>query len=155
MSSIKFKIAYFLATWLYSGKAPKAPGTFGSLAALPFGYLILKYFGINGLLVAIPLIYFIGVWAANIVMKVKNIQDPGYIVIDEVVGQWIVLLVTPMNYYSFLIAFALFRLFDITKPYPACWADKKLHSATGVMLDDVFAGIYGLLVMELLKRFVF
>ena len=82
-------------------------------------------------------------------MRETNTEDPGMIVIDEVVGQWIALLCVPADWIGYLLAFALFRVFDISKPWPACWADSKLRSATGVMLDDVFAGLYALLCAAL------
>ena len=86
-------------------------------------------------------------------MRETGIEDPGLVVIDEVVGQWLSLLTTPLDPIGYLIAFFFFRFFDILKPWPACWADSKLHSATGVMLDDVFAGLYALLCATLIMNY--
>lgn len=151
--SVQTKTAFILGTWFGSGKAPVASGTFGSLAALPFAWGIMMTGGWPCLLVSALVVYFIGVWAAGIIMRETGIEDPGQVVIDEVAGQWLALLTTPLDPIGFLIAFGFFRFFDILKPWPACWADSKLHSATGVMLDDVFAGIYALICATLIMHF--
>ena len=147
--TVKTKASFVLGTWFGAGKSPVAPGTFGSLAALPFGWAILHFGGACGLAAAAFAVFFIGVWSADVVMRETNTEDPGMIVIDEVVGQWIALLCVPADWIGYLLAFALFRVFDISKPWPACWAASKLRSATGVMLDDVFAGLYALLCAAL------
>ena len=146
----KTKTAFVLGTWFGSGKAPVASGTFGSFAALPFAWGIMMFGGWPVLLASAIVIYFIGVWCTDIVMRETGIEDPGLIVIDEVVGQWLALLTTPLDPLGYVIAFLFFRFFDILKPWPACWADSKLHNATGVMLDDVFAGIYALICSSLI-----
>ncbi len=151
--SLKTKTAFILGTWFGSGKAPFASGTFGSLAALPFAFLFAYFGNWICLLTLSVIVYFIGVWSAAIIMKETNTQDPGIIVIDEVAGQWLALLTAPLDPVSYLIAFLLFRFFDILKPWPACWADSKLHSASGVMLDDVFAGLYALICSTLITHF--
>lgn len=139
----KTKFAFLMATWFYAGKSPKAPGTMGSLAALPFAWAMTAYTDFYVLPVAAFVLYFIGVWSANIVMEETQSHDPGMIVIDEVVGQWLTLSVAPLSFFAYGIGFALFRLFDITKPLLVGWADKKIKGGTGVMLDDVFAGVFG------------
>lgn len=148
--SAKIKTAFILGTWFGSGKAPVASGTFGSLAALPFAWAMMYFVGWPLLLAATVVVYFIGVWAAKIIMDETKTEDPGMIVIDEVAGMWTTLLVTPLDPFSYMFAFAFFRIFDITKPFPVGWADTKLKNATGVMLDDVFAGVYGLICMRTL-----
>lgn len=151
--SVQTKTAFILGTWFGSGKAPVASGTFGSLAALPFAWGIMLTGGWPFLLAAAAIIYFIGVWSADIVMRETGIEDPGLIVIDEVVGQWLALLTAPLDPFCYLIGFAFFRFFDILKPWPVCWADSKLRNATGVMLDDVFAGIYALICSTLVTYY--
>lgn len=140
--------AILLATWFGAGLMPKAPGTWGSLAALPFAWLIVQFGGGGALAVACLAVYWVGVAAANRAIGVTGIHDPGLVVIDEVVGQWIVLIFTPLDPLLYLAGFALFRLFDITKPWPVSWADRKVEGGTGVMLDDVLAGLYGLVLMQ-------
>lgn len=152
--SVKIKTAFILGTWFGSGKTPFASGTFGSLAALPFAWIIMFFGGWPALLCATVAVYFIGVRAAKIIMDETHTEDPGMIVIDEVAGMWTTLLVTPLDPFSYMFAFAFFRIFDITKPWPVGWADTKLKNATGVMLDDVFAGIYGIICMLALLRFM-
>jgi len=143
--------AILLATWFGAGLMPKAPGTWGSLAALPFAWIIVHFGGSDSLAAACLIIYAVGVWAANRTIAVTSIHDPGLVVIDEVVGQWIVLLFTPLDPLLYLLGFGLFRLFDIFKPWPVSWADRQVEGGTGVMLDDVLAGIYGLAVISIVQ----
>ena len=131
-----------LATWFGSGYLPKAPGTWGSLAALPCAWGIMTYGGPWGLFVASALVFVIGIWAANNYMFLSGAHDPGPVVIDEVVGQWLTLMLVPADLTLYAIGFVLFRLADIFKPWPACWADKKVSGGFGVMLDDVLAAFY-------------
>jgi phosphatidylglycerophosphatase A len=79
-------------------------------------------------------------------------EDPGWIVIDEVVGQGLTLLLTPPDLLNYAAGFALFRLFDIKKPWPVSWADQQIKGGLGIMLDDVLAGIYALALLTLLQR---
>ena len=141
-----------IATFFYVGYMRPAPGTLGSLAALPFAWIIITLSGPYGLILASIIAYALGVWATKMETAGRDNHDPSEIVIDEVVGQWIALLpvaygATMMNidtlrlWPGWIAGFALFRLFDITKPWLVGWADKR-DDATGVMLDDVIAGIF-------------
>ena len=150
----KTQFLEFICTWLYSGKAKFAPGTFGSLATLPFVYLISTYFGPIGIFIFALITFVIGIIACDKYTKIIDKQDPGFIVIDEVSGQSIALLLAGTNIYLYIIGFILFRIFDILKPYPVSWADKKLHGGFGIMLDDIFAGIYALIILEIIKSFI-
>jgi len=129
-----------------------APGTWGSLAALPAAMIVYAFAGIYVFAALIVVLYFLGVWATQVETAGKDNHDPSEIVIDEVVGQWIavlpVLIGAARNDVSMLAlwpgwiaAFALFRFFDITKLGPVGWADKR-DDAVGVMLDDVIAGVF-------------
>jgi phosphatidylglycerophosphatase A len=142
--------AALLATWFGAGLLPKAPGTWGSLAALPFAWLIVSVGGGTALAIAILLVFALGWWAAERTAQAIGLEDPGCIVIDEVAGQWLVLLATPPDVLHYLIGFLLFRIFDIKKPWPVGWADRHIKGGLGIMFDDVLAGIYGLIVMALL-----
>ena len=145
-----------IATWFYSGLAPKAPGTWGSLAALPFAFaMYLAGFSMLALLVAVALIFAIGWWATEMETKGKDNHDPGEIVIDEVAGQWLALLPLFLSHVSptpaqmifwMLIGFGLFRLFDIFKPFPVKWAD-QMDTSFGVMFDDILAGLMAAFVL--------
>lgn len=141
-----------LATWFGVGYLPKAPGTWGSLAALPFAWLLQVYTGAPGLLLASLLVFIIGILASNSYMARSGSHDPGAIVIDEVAGQWLTLALVPADLTLYVIGFILFRLVDIFKPWPASWADKKLDGGLGVMLDDVLAALYSGAVVYSLYR---
>jgi len=146
-----------IATFFGVGLIPFAPGTFGSLAALPFAYGLHYLGGFPALLVATVAVYFIGLWATTEATKGKDDHDPSEIVIDEVCGQWTALLAVSAGlwfagvpthifpYPGWVSAFLLFRLFDIWKPWLVGWADRK-STPTGVMLDDVIAGIFAAVI---------
>jgi phosphatidylglycerophosphatase A len=134
--------ARVIATWFGAGLLPFMPGTWGSLAALPFAWIIAWLFGARALLLAAAALFFIGWWAAAQVTRASGIEDDGSIVVDEVAGQWLTLVVTPPDLIAYGLGFVLFRLFDIAKPWPARWADQTLGGGFGVMADDVVAGFY-------------
>jgi phosphatidylglycerophosphatase A len=140
--------AGWIATGFGSGLAPRAPGTVGSLAALLPWWFLLQALSLPIYLGVLLLAFAIGVWATNWVIEQTHISDPGFVVWDEFVGLWIALLLAPPGWPWVLAGFALFRLFDIWKPWPVSWADRQLHGGLGVMLDDVLAGIYALLLLQ-------
>ena len=143
-----------LATWFGAGLMPFASGSWGSLAALPFAWVILVYGGPYVLLAAAVIVFLIGVRVSDDYCRRVGISDPGAIVIDEVAAQWLTLVVAPPSLVSFAIGFFLFRLFDVVKPWPANWADRSVKGGFGVMLDDVFAGIYAALVLWGVQRWL-
>ncbi len=132
--------AHILATWFGTGLSPIAPGTAGSLAALPFAYVISYYLGIIGLGIAISIIVAVGFWAAHLFSKRTKSEDAGPVVIDEVSGQWLTLLLVPADILFYAIGFVLFRIADIVKPWPISWVDRRIKGGLGVMLDDILAG---------------
>jgi phosphatidylglycerophosphatase A len=142
--------AALLATWFGVGLIPIAPGTWGSLAALPFAWAIRSLWGATGLAIAIVIVFFAGWWAVAIVAKTSSVKDPGAVVIDEVAGQWLVLLTAPSDPLAWVLAFLLFRIFDIWKPWPVRWADRDITGGHGVMLDDLLAAVYAALVLWVL-----
>tara|TARA_B110000438_G_C15487151_1_gene509839 strand:- start:43 stop:498 length:456 start_codon:yes stop_codon:yes gene_type:complete len=123
------------------GFIPFASGTFGSLAGLIIGYA-LNLINYNLFFLIIPMLFILGVIASNTYQKQTGEKDSSVIVIDEVVGQLIAMMFVMDDYILVFISFIIFRLFDIYKPWPASYADKKMTGGFGVMLDDVFAGIY-------------
>ena len=123
------------------GFIPFASGTFGSLAGLIIGYT-LNLINYNLFFLIIPILFILGVIASNTYQKQTGEKDSSVIVIDEVVGQLIAMMFVMDDYVLVFISFIIFRLFDIYKPWPASYADKKMTGGFGVMLDDVFAGIY-------------
>jgi phosphatidylglycerophosphatase A len=151
----------YLSGWIAcgfgSGLFPRAPGTAGSLVAL-----IPWWFALRGLPLAwyvgvLVLAFALGVWACDVSGKRLGVDDHRALVWDEFVGQWIALCAAPRNSWPWTAAFMvtgflLFRLFDVWKPWPIRIADSKVHGGFGVMLDDVLAGIYALVVLQVAAR---
>ncbi len=159
MEKRKNYFSWIIATWFGSGLLPIAPGTWGSLAAFPFAYIISVNSGPYVLIIGTVALFFIGVKASNNVEKSARKKDPGFIVVDEVVGQWIALLPLAFLYNYFgldlsywffapiaAVAFLAFRIYDIWKPWPISYVDKNVPGGLGIMLDDVVAGIYALII---------
>jgi phosphatidylglycerophosphatase A len=146
----KARVAYILAIWFGCGLSPIAPGTVGSLGALPLYYAVRSY-GTVGVLGAALVTAVIGTWAAGIVADRLNAKDPQIVVVDEVTGVLITLAAAPPGVMGVVTAFALFRLFDMTKPFPARQAE-RLPGGFGIVVDDVVAGIQGAVVMLLLRE---
>jgi phosphatidylglycerophosphatase A len=142
--------ASLLATWFGAGLLPVAPGTWGSLAALPFAWAIATLFGQAALLVAAAVVFFVGWWAAEQVGRASGVSDEGSIVIDEVAGQWLTLAVAPPSAAAYVLGFLLFRLFDITKPWPVSTAERRLPGGLGVMADDIVAAVYAAALLFIL-----
>lgn len=146
---------WFFLTVAYSGLAPKAPGTAGTIVALPIGVLILAYFGPQTLFLAAMLLTLAGVKAVNSYQATSKTHDDSRIVIDELVGMWLALSIapgifTPLNELLLLengmlvqivLSFALFRYFDIKKPSLIGRIDREAPGGYGVMFDDVLAGV--------------
>jgi phosphatidylglycerophosphatase A len=128
---------------------PAIPGTWASLAALPVGWLVRVEFGIAGLLVAAAIAFVLGWWAAARIAAASGIGDPGFVVIDEIAAQLLVLAAAPLNWRFYAAAFLLFRLFDIWKPFPVDWLDRTVKGGFGIMLDDVAAAIYALVIVAI------
>jgi len=137
-------LIYSIGTGLGSGFAPLAPGTAGSLVGVLFFYL-LPFTQVQWLIM-IAIFFFLGVWISGKIEKEQG-KDAGLIVIDEVVGQWITYLFIPLNFTAIISGFLLFRLFDIWKPFPADRA-QELKAGWGVMTDDVIAGIFANIVLQ-------
>lgn len=146
-------IATLLSTVFGIGYARIAPGTIASAVALPFAWAMLAIWGPYPLVAASLAVYAIGVWSTGEYARRTAKNDPSECVIDEVAGQWLVLVAAPLDPLAYLVGFVLFRVADITKPWPASWADRKIKGGFGVMLDDALAAIYGVAVM-LLYRYV-
>lgn len=132
------------------GLLPVSPGTWGSLAALPVAWAIRGLWGAIGLAIAVAIAFFTGWWAADTVTKASASKDPGFVVIDEVAAQWLILLFVPADLLAWVFAFVLFRIFDIWKPWPVRWADRRVSGGLGIMLDDILAAIYAVLVWWIL-----
>ncbi len=134
--------ATLIATWFGTGLLPKMPGTWASLAALPCAWLIYEALGPLGLAAASALAFFLGWWACAALAQKGADGDPGFIVIDEVAGQWLALTVVAPDPLFYGTGFVLFRFFDIMKPWPIDWAERAIEGPLGVMVDDILAGLY-------------
>ena len=142
------------ATFFYVGKLPKAPGTFGSLAALPVAWFVWTLPWYLGWAI-VAAIFFFGVLGAAVVHRKTGVSDHQSIVIDEVVGILVTTSVaTPQYWPHYLAAFLLFRLFDIWKPWPVRWVDRNWHSPLGTMMDDFVASLMSTAALWLLIYFV-
>ncbi len=144
--------AGWIATGFGSGLAPVAPGTFGTLAAL-LPWLALRELPLPHYLAALALAFALGCWACGWAMRRLGVEDPGLVVWDEFVGLWIALAAAPAGWPYALAGFALFRFFDIAKPWPVGWVDRRLSGGLGTMLDDALAGLYALAGVQLLAHF--
>jgi phosphatidylglycerophosphatase A len=148
--------AWLLATFFGAGYGKPGPGTYGSCAAVLLWYLAAHLSGctslalIFGTTVAAVLVTLIGIPASTIVAREAHREDPGFVVIDEVAGQLIALILMPPDWPHALLALLLFRLFDIFKPWPIRKLE-ALPEGTGIMLDDVAAGIFALIAGVLLS----
>ena len=142
----------FLATGAYSGYAPVAPGTVGALVALPFIFLSLQLWHVSLVLQVIALVLAIvgACWVAGEAERYLGEHDSGKIVIDEIVGFLIATAWLELPWRRLVVAFFLFRLFDILKPPPARYFDRRVPGGAGVVLDDVCAGIYANLIVRVL-----
>jgi phosphatidylglycerophosphatase A len=134
--------AVLLGTWFGAGLLPRAPGTWGSLAALPFAWGLYQGLGTAGLAAAAVVLFAVGTWAAGVYARHDDREDPSAVVVDEVVGQWLVLLAVPPDVILYALGFVLFRIADIVKPWPVSWADRSIKGGLGIMLDDVLAALY-------------
>ena len=137
------------ATGMYSGFIPKAPGTWGSALALIPWYFCRSLGPLNYLLL-LSVLFVLGFFAAGSAEKILDQPDPGCIVIDEVLGMFITLAMAPNHPAAWLLGFLLFRFFDIVKPFPVSWLDSHLHGGIGIMVDDVAAGIYAFICLQLI-----
>lgn len=154
------KLIWFLGVGLGSGLSPKAPGTAGSLAILILYPFWLSIGWLNSLLIII-IMSLIGIYICGRTAEIMQVHDDGRIVWDEFAGQSITLLpliylanTVHITWWWVIIAFALFRLFDVWKPFPIGWADKHVSGGFGIMLDDILAGIMAMLSLIALLYFI-
>jgi phosphatidylglycerophosphatase A len=146
--------AHFVALGFGAGLAPVAPGTFGTLLAIPIAMGLNAQFADLGYLVAVAAFGVIGIWAASVTGEDLGAADHGAIVWDEVVAFLLVLFFTGTDGIRMAFAFLLFRFFDIVKPPPIRQLDAALHSGVGVMADDLLAAGYTLLALAVGQRIV-
>lgn len=142
-----------LAFGFGSGLVPKAPGTAGTVMAIPL-YLLFAQLPLFEYAILLVVTFLIGVYLCHKTAKDLDVHDHPGIVWDEFVGYWITMLAAPVGWYWIVVGFVLFRIFDVLKPWPISWLDKHVHGGFGIMIDDVLAGFMALAVMNVGYYFV-
>ncbi len=142
-----------LATGFFTGYIPFAPGTFGSIVGLPLCFLLSKT-KLPAAILFILIFIFFAIWISNRAEKILKQNDPGCIVIDEIAGIMVTFLGLPFNTTSAVAGFVIFRFFDILKPFPIRSMERKLAGGTGIVMDDVAAGIFSNLVLRFVDWFI-
>ena len=132
---------HFLAFGFGSGLSPKAPGTFGTIAALPL-WLFIAPLNLYLQLLVIAAAFLLGIYICDKTSEDLKVHDHGGIVWDEFVGVWVTLVFVPSTWVGVFAAFLVFRFFDIVKPWPIKWLDKHVHGGFGIMVDDLIAGLF-------------
>jgi phosphatidylglycerophosphatase A len=149
------QVVIFIATGAWSGYAPVAPGTFGSIVGLIVGCLCFAPIWRRSpaaFLMVFLIVIVMACWIAGSADKILGDHDSSKIVLDEVLGMVATMFMNPTGWISLAAGFALFRIFDIIKPFPASFIDRRVRGGAGVMLDDIAAGIYANLVLQVARR---
>ena len=147
--------AHLIAFGFGAGLMPRAPGTFGTIVAIPV-YFGVHYLGAFDAAIACSAVLFVlGIWSSTIAGRALGVADHGGIVIDEIAAFVLVLAFTPIGWWWLLLAFVLFRAFDIVKPWPIRYFDRTLKGGFGVMFDDFLAAIATIGVVLILRSFLF
>lgn len=139
--ALKEAFTLLLSSWFGVGRLPLAPGTWGTLGAVPL-VLIISYFGPVPAVISLAVIIPLAVWTSGTSRKLLKKDDPPEVVIDEVAGYFVTVFLLPFSWWSFILGFLLFRFFDILKPFPIGMIDKKVRGGIGICLDDIVAGVY-------------
>ena len=145
--------AHFAAFGFGSGCAPKAPGTAGTAVAVLL-YLPLQFLPLYAYLLMLLVTFILGVWLCDKASKSLGVHDHGGIVWDEFVGYWVTMILAPPGWQWIILGFILFRIFDIWKPQPIRYFDRHVHGGLGIMIDDVWAGVYALIVLQGIHFFI-
>lgn len=146
--------AHLIAFGFGAGLIPKAPGTWGTLVAIPIYLLALRLGGSWVVLACSLVLFVVGIWASSIAGRSLGVADHGGIVIDEIAAFMLVLGFTPAGWPWLVIAFVLFRMFDIVKPWPISYFDRTLKGGFGVMFDDLLAAIAAIAILLSLRSFM-
>jgi phosphatidylglycerophosphatase A len=147
---------YLLATWFYAGRIKPVSGSWGTLAALPFCWLVKYAGGTIGLILFAAITYALGVWAIKKYLPHTKQADPSEVVIDEVMGMAVVFLFLPLHSFVLIaLGFVVFRLWDGIKRGPVGWCDRNIKGPNGVMFDDLVAAILAGVTMLIIQRLLF
>ncbi len=145
---------HLLAFGFGSGLSPRAPGTMGTIVAVPLYLLMVHFLSPYSYLALIIVTFVIGIYLCGRTAKDLGVHDHGGIVWDEFVGYWITMFMVPLTWYWVLAGFILFRLFDILKPFPIGWLDRKVGGGLGIMVDDVLAGAYAAICLQIIIHLI-
>ncbi len=149
---------HLLATGFGSGLSPIIPGTMGTLAAIPF-YLLLAQLPLSWYIIAVIIASIVGIKICQVTSDDMGVHDHGSIVWDEFAGFWLTMLIVPLfnlpvtDWKWLLTGFVLFRFFDMVKPWPIGWLDKRVHGGLGIMVDDIVAGAMAGIALYLIGRY--
>ncbi|MEI6897327.1 MAG: phosphatidylglycerophosphatase A [Psychromonas sp.] len=143
---------HLIAVGFGSGLPSIAPGTFGTLAAVPLYYL-LSFLSLESYVALLVISSLLGFWVCHVTSRDMGVHDHKAIVWDEFVGYWITMVTVPFSWQWAAVGFLLFRFFDILKPWPISWLDKKIHGGFGIMIDDIVAGLFAAVVLQALIYF--
>ena len=152
-TGLKDKLILFFATWFCSGLTPFAPGTWGSLAALPFAAAAYSS-GIAVSAISLVIIFIFSIPVSGTASKIFKTHDASSIVIDEAAGIFVTLFLIPVSWATVIAGFVLFRFFDILKPFPIGLIDKKVKGGAGIVLDDVMAGVFANVGLRIILIFI-
>lgn len=147
--SVWKKPSHFIAFGFGSGAIPFAPGTFGTLIAIPF-YLAMQSLSYNAYLMLLIILIIASMWLCDKVTKEIGVQDHSGMCLDEIIGYLVTMLGAPHGFIWIVLGFLFFRLFDIWKPWPISYIDQHVHGGIGIILDDVLAGIYSLILLKII-----
>jgi phosphatidylglycerophosphatase A len=149
----KLDIIHLLAFGFGAGKSPVAPGTFGTLVGIPF-YLMMTGLNLWQYILVTVVLFVVGIWICHYSSKKMGVHDHPGIVWDEIVGYLVTMIAAPSGWLWIVIGFVLFRFFDILKPWPIRAIDKGVSGGFGIMLDDILAGLFALLILQLIAYFI-
>lgn len=145
--------AHLIAFGFGAGLMPRAPGTWGTLVGIPFYFLTHYLGGMPAVLACALVLFCVGIWASSVAGRALGVADHGGIVIDEIAAFVLVLAFTPAGVLWLAIAFVLFRIFDIAKPWPISYFDRSLKGGFGVMFDDFLAAAGSIAILLILRNF--
>jgi len=149
-TSVWQKPSHFIAFGFGSGAMPFAPGTFGTLIAIPF-YLAIRSLPLMAYIILVALIVIGSMWLCERVSREINVHDHQGMCLDEIVGYLVTMTGAPHGTIWIILGFILFRIFDIWKPWPIDYIDKHISGGFGIILDDVLAGIFSIIFLKLLS----
>lgn len=144
---------HFIAFGFGSGAMPFAPGTWGTVAAIPL-YLAIRHLSLSHYLIILTIAILAGIWLCDKVAKEVGVHDHPGIVWDEIVGYGVTMIAAPQGWQWIILGFLLFRLFDIWKPWPIKWLDRRAPGGFGIVIDDLLAAIYAWVVLQAVAFFL-